>query len=52
MCPVTEVAFNGLSFRGNHTMTNTEKYTLERRPAGTDKLFIGWETLTHAENDA
>ncbi|KAI9044001.1 uncharacterized protein KD926_002380 [Aspergillus affinis] len=49
---VTEVAFNGLSFRGNHTMTNTDKYTLERRPAGTDKLFIGWETLTHAENDA
>ncbi|KAH8433519.1 uncharacterized protein LDX57_011153 [Aspergillus melleus] len=49
---VTEVAFNGLSFRGNHTMTNTEKYTLERRPAGTDKLFIGWETLTHAQNDA
>ncbi|KAA8651411.1 hypothetical protein EYZ11_009224 [Aspergillus tanneri] len=49
---VTEVGFNALSFRLNHSLPNTEKYTLKHRPAGTNQLFQGWETLTHAENNA
>ena len=33
-------------------MTNTEKLTKGGRPAGTNSLFVGWETLTHGENPA
>ena len=50
--PVTEVGFNALAGRLNRTMTDTAKYTLAQRPAGTDRLFVGWETLTHAGNNA
>jgi hypothetical protein len=31
-------------------MTNTQTLTERQRPAATDRLFIGWETLTHASN--
>lgn len=31
-------------------MTNTQALTEQRRPAGTDHLFVAWETLTHADN--
>jgi hypothetical protein len=30
-------------------MTNTEAYTLARRPMGTNNLFVAWETLTHRD---
>jgi hypothetical protein len=46
---VTEVGFNALGFRLENKMTNTETYTKGRRPATTNQLFLGWETLTHAE---
>ncbi|MGW7516077.1 alginate lyase family protein [Streptomyces sp. NPDC054796] len=48
--PVTEVGFNALHHREGHAMTNTEKLTERQRPAGSNNLFVAWETLTHAEN--
>ncbi|APE25925.1 MULTISPECIES: alginate lyase family protein [Streptomyces] len=48
--PVTEVGFNALGNRMGYAMTNTQNLTQARRPAGTDNLFVAWETLTHAGN--
>ncbi|MEU4606724.1 alginate lyase family protein [Kribbella sp. NPDC023972] len=48
--PITEVGFNALHTRLGITMTNTEALTESGRPAGTNSLFVAWETLTHAEN--
>ncbi|MBG0828990.1 alginate lyase family protein [Planomonospora sp. ID67723] len=48
--PVTEVGFNALHNRLGIHMPNTQKLTEQQRPAGTDKLFVAWETLTHADN--
>ncbi|MFE6063783.1 alginate lyase family protein [Streptomyces sp. NPDC056431] len=48
--PVTEVGFNALHHRMGYGMTNTQNLTESRRPAGTDNLFVAWETLTHAGN--
>jgi hypothetical protein len=50
--PTTEVAFNALNTRLGITMANTQRYTEQQRPQGTDNLFIAWETLTHAQNPA
>ena len=38
--------------RLGNRMPETEKLTLKQQPAGTDILFVGWETLTHANNTA
>ena len=48
--PVTEVGYNALHNRMHYEMTNTQKLTERQRPAGSNNLFVGWETLTHAEN--
>ncbi|TDC70611.1 alginate lyase family protein [Streptomyces hainanensis] len=48
--PVTEVGFNALNNRMGYAMTNTQALTERQRPAGTNNLFVAWETLTHAEN--
>ncbi|HET6860859.1 MAG TPA: alginate lyase family protein [Streptomyces sp.] len=48
--PVTEVGYNALHNRLGHTMTNTQTLTESRRPAGSNNLFVAWETLTHANN--
>ncbi|MEV5735221.1 alginate lyase family protein [Streptomyces sp. NPDC052292] len=48
--PVTEVGYNALHNRRGVAMTNTEALTLANRPAGTDNLFVAWETLTHGDN--
>ncbi|HEX4221615.1 MAG TPA: alginate lyase family protein [Pseudonocardiaceae bacterium] len=48
--PVTEVGYNALSFRLGNVMTNTGKLTDQDRPEGSNALFTGWGTLTHAEN--
>ncbi|UUV36095.1 alginate lyase family protein [Amycolatopsis roodepoortensis] len=48
--PVTEVGYNHLHTRLGHTMSNTEALTLRQRPAGTNNLFVAWQTLTHAGN--
>ena len=50
--PTTEVAFNALNTRLGIAMANTQRYTEQQRPQGTDNLFIAWETLTHAQNPA
>jgi hypothetical protein len=50
--PITEVGFNAMHTRLGNAMTNTEKLTIANRPAGTNALFVGWETLTHAGNTA
>ncbi|WP_344320221.1 alginate lyase family protein [Streptomyces macrosporus] len=50
--PITEVGYNALHHRLGHSMTNTRTLTESRRPAGTNNLFVAWETLTHAENPA
>ncbi|HEX3592754.1 MAG TPA: alginate lyase family protein [Pseudonocardiaceae bacterium] len=47
--PVTEIGFNALNFRLGNAMTNTQRLTEQNRPAGTNNLFVAWETLTHAE---
>ncbi|UUN25206.1 alginate lyase family protein [Streptomyces sp. FIT100] len=48
--PVTEVGFNALNGRMGIAMTNTQALTERNRPAGTNNLFVSWETLTHAGN--
>jgi hypothetical protein len=48
--PVTEVGYNALSFRLGNIMANTGTLTSQDRPEGTNSLFTGWGTLTHAEN--
>lgn len=50
--PVTEVGFNALHHRLGIAMTNTQTLTERNRPAGSNNLFVGWETLTHAANSA
>ncbi|MEU7872030.1 alginate lyase family protein [Dactylosporangium sp. NPDC049140] len=50
--PVTEVAFNALHNRMGIAMTNTQRLTEQSRPAGSNNLFVAWETLTHANNPA
>ncbi|NUT41362.1 MAG: hypothetical protein HOV86_15380 [Thermoactinospora sp.] len=45
--PITEVGFNALHNRMGHAMSNTQALTEQRRPAGTNVLFVAWETLTH-----
>jgi len=48
--PITEVGYNALHTRLGITMTNTQALTESRRPAGSNNLFVAFETLTHAEN--
>ncbi|WP_020665996.1 alginate lyase family protein [Amycolatopsis nigrescens] len=48
--PVTEIGFNHLNTRLGITMPNTQRLTEDRRPAGTNNLFVAWQTLTHAQN--
>ncbi|GAA1558112.1 alginate lyase family protein [Kribbella lupini] len=48
--PITEVGYNGLHTRLGIAMSNTQALTESRRPAGSNNLFVAWETLTHAEN--
>ncbi|WP_217211411.1 alginate lyase family protein [Streptomyces sp. AC550_RSS872] len=48
--PVTEVGHNALANRLGHAMTNTETLTVRNRPAGSNNLFVAWETLTHGDN--
>ncbi|MFE0477228.1 alginate lyase family protein [Streptomyces sp. NPDC058947] len=50
--PITEVGHNALANRLGHAMTNTETLTLRGRPAGSNNLFVAWETLTHGDNPA
>ncbi|GAA3720153.1 alginate lyase family protein [Streptomyces tremellae] len=48
--PITEVGFNALHTRKGIAMTNTQALTESQRPAGSNDLFVAWETLTNAEN--
>lgn len=48
--PVTEVGHNALANRLGHAMTNTGTLNERNRPAGSDNLFVAWETLTHGDN--
>ncbi|MFH9709558.1 alginate lyase family protein [Streptomyces luteogriseus] len=50
--PVTEVGHNALANRLGHAMTNTATLTRGDRPAGSNNLFVAWETLTHGDNPA
>jgi hypothetical protein len=50
--PVSEVGHNALANRLGHAMTNTKALTLRGRPAGSNNLFVAWETLTHGDNPA
>ncbi|KAH8592178.1 secreted protein [Bisporella sp. PMI_857] len=49
---ITEIGYNALAFRLGQNMPKTKQYTEAQRPQGTNKLFYGWETLTHAGNRA
>ncbi|MEV2245534.1 alginate lyase family protein [Streptomyces sp. NPDC049970] len=48
--PVTEVGYNALHNRLGIAMTNTQRLTERSRPAGSNNLFVAWETLTHGDN--
>ncbi|MET9875829.1 alginate lyase family protein [Actinacidiphila glaucinigra] len=48
--PVTEVGYNALHNRLGIAMTNTQALTESQRPAGSNNLFVAWETLTHGDN--
>ncbi|MHC3473106.1 alginate lyase family protein [Streptomyces sp. 7R007] len=48
--PVTEVGYNALHNRLGIAMTNTQTLTRQQRPAGSNNLFVAWETLTHGDN--
>ncbi|MEV6115205.1 alginate lyase family protein [Streptomyces sp. NPDC052109] len=48
--PVTETGYNALHNRLGIAMTNTQTLTERNRPAGTDNLFVAWETLTNGDN--
>ncbi|GGW69206.1 hypothetical protein GCM10010503_53030 [Streptomyces lucensis JCM 4490] len=48
--PVTEVGYNALHNRRGVAMTSTGALTLNNRPAGSNNLFVAWETLTHGDN--
>ncbi|MFE3854818.1 alginate lyase family protein [Streptomyces griseorubiginosus] len=48
--PVTEVGYNALHNRLGMGMTNTQTLTERNRPAGSNSLFVAWETLTHGDN--
>ncbi|MFI5908934.1 alginate lyase family protein [Dactylosporangium sp. NPDC051541] len=50
--PITEVGYNALHNRLGIAMTNTQRLTEQSRPAGSNNLFVAWETLTHADNPA
>ncbi|MGY5073218.1 alginate lyase family protein [Streptomyces griseus] len=49
MGPDVEIALNHLSHRLHLALPETEKLAAATRPAGTDDLFVAWETLTHAD---
>jgi Alginate lyase len=48
--PATEVGVNALTTRMGRSLPNARKLTTQKRPAQTNILFIGWDTLTHADN--
>lgn len=48
--PVTEVGYNALHNRLGVPMANTQRLTERNRPAGSNNLFVAWETLTHGDN--
>jgi hypothetical protein len=48
--PVTEVGYNALHNRMGYAMPSTQQLTVQQRPAGTNSLFVAWQTLTHADN--
>jgi hypothetical protein len=50
--PVTEVGYNALHTRLGQDLPETGKLTERNRPAGSNDLFVAWETLTHADNTA
>ncbi|MDX3357171.1 alginate lyase family protein [Streptomyces sp. ME01-24h] len=50
--PVTEVGYNAMHNRLGYAMTNTQALTESQRPAGSNNLFVAWETLTHGDNPA
>jgi len=47
--PATEVGYNAL-VRLGRSLPKTKQLTEQKRPAQTNILFIGWDTLTHAAN--
>nr|WP_234434164.1 alginate lyase family protein [Streptomyces sp. NRRL F-5126] len=50
MGPDLEVAYNHLHNRLHMALPQTERLIKKQRPAGTDGLFVAWETLTNADN--
>ncbi|MDI3408996.1 alginate lyase family protein [Streptomyces cavernicola] len=46
--PDLEVVLNHLKNRLHVPVPHTERLVRRTRPAGTDDLFVAWETLTHA----
>ncbi|MFJ5260461.1 alginate lyase family protein [Streptomyces sp. NPDC088387] len=50
MGPDLEVALNHLENRLDTPVPAAHRLVHRSRPAGTDDLFVAWETLTHADN--
>ena len=52
MGPDVEVALNHLEDRLDVHVPAAHRLAEQSRPAGTDDLFVAWETLTHVKNPA
>ncbi|MEU0743872.1 alginate lyase family protein [Streptomyces sp. NPDC006134] len=50
MGPDLEVLLNHLENRRGISVPAAHRLAVTTRPAGTDDLFVSWETLTHADN--
>ncbi len=50
MGPDVEVVLDHLEGRLHLRLPQTDRLAAKQRPAGTDNLFVAWETLTHAGN--
>jgi hypothetical protein len=48
--PATEVGYNALTTRLGMSLPKTKQLAESKRPANTNVLFVGWDTLTHANN--
>lgn len=48
--PVTEVGYNALHNRLGMGMADRQTLAARNRPAGSDNLFVAWETLIHGDD--
>jgi hypothetical protein len=50
LASAVEVGFNAIGTRMGRSLPNSKRYLDQHRPMQTNVLFVGWDTLTHANN--